>query len=59
MVYGKPRFNYCKLCLMEKLYINNSIADERLLNKKSEFVSKCRHQNKLLTKRVSLKDSMD
>ena len=44
---------------MEKLYIDNSIADERLSNKKSEFVSKCRHQNKLLTKRVSLKDSMD
>ena len=26
-VYPKPRFNYCKLCLMEKLYINNSIKD--------------------------------
>ena len=24
-VYAKPRFNYCKLCLVEKLYINNSI----------------------------------
>ena len=58
-VYAKPRFTYCKLCLMEKLYINNSIGDERLLNKKSEFVSKCRHQNKLLIQSVSLKDSMD
>ena len=28
-VYAKPRFNYCKLCLMEKLSINNSIGDER------------------------------
>ena len=53
------RFNYCKLCWMEKLYINNSIGDERLLNKKSEFVSKCRHQNKLWINSVSLKESMD
>ena len=44
---------------MEKLYINNSIGDERLLNKKSEFVNKCRHQDKLLLKNLSLKDSMD
>ena len=39
-VYAKPRFNYCKLCLMEKLYINNSIGGERLLNKnRNLFVS--------------------
>ena len=43
---------------MEKLYINNSIGDERLLNKKSEFVSKWRHENKLLIKSMSLRDSM-
>ena len=43
--YAKPSFNYYKLCLMEKLYINNSIEDERLLNKKPGFVSKCRHGN--------------
>ena len=49
------RFHYCKLCLMEKLYINNSIEVERLLNKKSEFVSKCRHQNKLLIKKCVIK----
>ena len=24
-IYAKPRFNCCKLCLMEKLYMNNSI----------------------------------
>ena len=28
-------------------------------NKKSEFVNKCRHQDKLLPKKLSLKDSMD
>ena len=31
-VYVKPRFNYCKLCLMEKLCINTSIGNEILLN---------------------------
>ena len=55
-IHAKPRFNFCKLCLMEKLYINNSTGDERLLNKKSEFVNKCRHQDKLLLKKLSLKD---
>ena len=24
-LYTKPRFDYCNLCLMEKLYMNNSI----------------------------------
>ena len=44
---------------MEKLYINNSIEDERLLNKKLGYVSKCRRQNKLLMKSISLKDCID
>ena len=42
---------------MEKLNILNAHADERCLNKKSEFISKCCHQNKLLLKNI--KDSMD
>ena len=54
-VYAKPRFYYCKLCLMEKLYINNSTGDKKLLNKKSEFVSKCRHQNELFIKECLIK----
>ena len=58
-IHAKPRFSFCKLFLMEKLYKNNSIGDERLLNKKSEFVNKCHHQDKLLLKKLSLKDSMD
>ena len=28
----------------------NALGDERLLNKRSEFISKCRHQSKLLYK---------
>ena len=42
---------------MEKLYISNALGDERCLNKKSEYISKSRHQNKLLLKNI--KDSMD
>ena len=49
--------DFCKLCLMEKLYILHALRDERCLNKKSEFISKCRHQNKLLLRNI--KDSMD
>ena len=51
-VNSKARSNYCKLCLNEKLFIINSLSDTNLLNKKSEFVNGCRHQNKLLIKSV-------
>ena len=56
-IYSKATSEFCKLCLMEKLYILNALGDERCLNKRTEFISKCRHQNKLLLKNV--KDSMD
>ena len=42
---------------MEKLYILNALGDETCLNKNSEFINICRHQNKLLLKNV--KDNMD
>ena len=48
IVRGKPTSNYCRLCLTEKFFIINSIGDNRVLNKRSEFVNKCRHQNKYL-----------
>ena len=57
IIYSKVTTDFCKLCLMEKLSILNALGDERCLNKKSEFISKCRHQNKLLLKNI--KDSMD
>ena len=57
MIYSKAASEFCKLCLMEKLYILNAFGDERCLNKRAEFISKCGHQNKLLLKNV--KDSMD
>ena len=57
VIYSKTTSEFCKLCLMEKLYTLNALGDERRLNKKSEFINKCCHQNKLLLKNV--KDSMD
>ena len=56
-IYSKAMSEFCKLCLMEKLYILNALGDERFFNKRTEFISKCHHQNKLLLKNV--KDSMD
>ena len=37
-----------KLCLIEKYFILNDLEDSKLLNKKSEFVNKCRHLNKVV-----------
>jgi hypothetical protein len=40
----------CHLCLNEKLAIISYSKPEELLNKRSEFISKCRHENKYLLK---------
>ena len=39
--------NFCKLYLTEKVFIMNALNDSQLLNKKSELINTCRHQNKL------------
>ena len=52
-VHSQVRTNYCKLCLTEKLIIINSLDDPNILNSRSEFISKCRHQNKLMIKSVA------
>ena len=57
-VNSKVSPNYCKLCLTEKFFIE-SLDDCNLLNKRSELVSKCRHQNKLLLCNVKRNDRMD
>ena len=49
-VLSKTQLSFCKLCLSEKLYIIKSLNDLNLPNKKSELVSTCRHQSKLLLK---------
>ena len=62
-VNSKTRINFCLLCLTEKLKIIDVFDDPRLLNKKSELVNTCRHQNKLLLKSFKrnsrTNDSMD
>ena len=44
------RGGVCRLCLTEKLWFLKYFKDVNLLNKKSEFISKWRHENKLLIK---------
>ena len=56
-IYSKATPQFCKLCLMEKLYILNDLGDERCLNKRTDLISKFHHQNKLLLKNVN--DSRD
>ena len=58
-VNGKVSPNYCKLYLTEKFFIIKSLDHCNLLNKRSEPVSKCRHQNKLLLCNVIRNDSID
>ena len=45
-IYGNPKRNFCRLCLKEKLLIIKFPNQDILLNKPSEFISKCRHENK-------------
>ena len=57
VIHGKIRSDFCKLCLTKKYFILNALGYERLLNKRSEFISKCRDQSKLFLKNV--KDTND
>ena len=51
-VYGYASSLKCKLCLMEKYWIIKNLNNPNLLNKRSELINKCRHQNKILLKNV-------
>ena len=57
-IKGKLNSNNCSLCLIEKFNIINLLDDKNLLNKKSEFISKCRHVNKFMIGSIR-NDSMD
>ena len=46
----RPKGGVCRLGLTEKLWLLKHFNNVNLLNKKSEFISKCRHENKLLIK---------
>ena len=50
IVHGTPKGGFCKLSLTEKFWLLKHFNDEHLVNKKSEFLSKCRHENKLPVK---------
>ena len=49
-VYGRAKINFCLLCLAEKVHLIEHFNGNRLLNKRKEFISGCRHQVKLLLK---------
>ena len=52
--FNTTRRKYC-LCFNEKLELAR-YKDDNLLNKRSELISKCRHQNKLTALRHNYKD---
>ena len=52
IVHGTPKVGVCKLCLTEKSWLLKHFNGKHLLKKKSEFTSKCRHENKLLVESV-------
>ena len=56
-VYGKTKIDRFPLYLTEKLNLIKYFDDIRLINKKSEFINHCRHQNKL--KSLKRNDSID
>ena len=43
-----PATKSCNLCLLEKLVICNFKDKDRLINKRLDLVSKCRHENKFI-----------
>ena len=47
------------LYLAEKLHLIGYFDDIWLLNKRSEFINHCRHQNKLLLKSLKRNSSMN
>ena len=60
-IYLKMEYSYaspyrcgtrrCDLCITAK-YITARADQRRLLNKRTEFISKCRHRNKFLLKNL-------
>ena len=55
-VYGKTKIDCCPLRLAEKLHLAEYFYDIRLLNKRSEFINHCIHQNKLFLKSLKIND---
>ena len=51
-VKGNTFINNCNLCLSEKAFIIRNLDAVNILNKRSQFISKCRHINKRLSIRT-------
>ena len=51
-VKGNTFINNYNLCLSKKAFIIRNLDDINMLNKRSEFISKCRRINKQLLNRV-------
>ena len=51
-VKGLTKKSFCSLCLTEKFWLMKYLDDVYLLNEKSELISKCRHENKLMISSV-------
>ena len=51
-VKGNTFINNCNLCVSEKAFRIRNLDDVNILNKRSEFISKCWHISKRLLKRV-------
>ena len=49
-VHGRTKINFCSRCLSEKVHLKKYFNEDRLLNKRNEFISICRHKIKLLLK---------
>ena len=49
-VFDQTKMNFCPLCLAEQVHLIEHFNEYRLLNKRNEFISGCRHQVKLLLK---------
>ena len=45
IVNATPKGGVCKLCLTKKFWLLKHSNEEHLLNKKSEFIDKCRYEN--------------
>ena len=50
ILHGTSKGGICKLCLTEIFWILKHFNNKHLVNKKSQFISKCRHENKQLVK---------
>ena len=55
-VFCNAKSNHCLLCLKEKYFIMNYLHEEILLNKRSELISKCRHENKNILANIGNND---